>query len=84
MTALHWAAFHDRPEHVRLLLGKGADPLVQDIDGKTALHWAMDGKNLELIEWMIDDGANLEAKDINGWTPLLRVGEYSDVKIGHD
>lgn len=40
MTALHWSSFHNRPEHVQLLLAKGADIFVQDIDGKTALHWA--------------------------------------------
>ncbi|KAI0214566.1 hypothetical protein LSAT2_000303 [Lamellibrachia satsuma] len=39
MTALHWSAFHNRPEHICLLLDKGADVFVQDIDGKTALHW---------------------------------------------
>jgi len=40
MTALHWSAFHNRPEHVRLLLAKGANGYLSDIDGKTPLHWA--------------------------------------------
>ncbi|KAK3590180.1 hypothetical protein CHS0354_041236 [Potamilus streckersoni] len=40
MTALHWAAFHNRPTHVRRLLECGANVMKQDIDGKTALHWA--------------------------------------------
>ena len=40
MTALHWASFHARPDHVRQLLGKGADAGLADIDGKIALHWA--------------------------------------------
>ncbi|XP_077992903.1 uncharacterized protein LOC144446931 [Glandiceps talaboti] len=40
MTALHWAAFHNRPEHVQLLMLKGSDIYSADIDGKTPLHWA--------------------------------------------
>ncbi|XP_051539246.1 ankyrin repeat domain-containing protein 55-like isoform X3 [Myxocyprinus asiaticus] len=41
MTALHWASFHNRPEHVQALLQKGADPTLMDKDFKTALHWAV-------------------------------------------
>lgn len=40
MTALHWAAFHGRTGHVKLLVGKKADPLSRDTDGKLPLHWA--------------------------------------------
>jgi len=40
MTALHWAAFHRRPEHVQLLVSKGANLMATDCDGQTALHWA--------------------------------------------
>ena len=40
MSALHWAAFHNRPEHVQLLVERGADILLQDVDGKLPLHWA--------------------------------------------
>ncbi|XP_035674499.1 uncharacterized protein LOC118414525 isoform X1 [Branchiostoma floridae] len=40
MTTLHWAAFHNRPDVVQLLLMRGADITSIDIDGKTALHWA--------------------------------------------
>ncbi|CAO2592609.1 Ankyrin repeat domain-containing protein 55 [Lemmus lemmus] len=40
MTPLHWAAFHNRPQHTQVLLKKGADPTLVDKDFKTALHWA--------------------------------------------
>ena len=40
MTALHWAAFHGRTGHVRLLLEKKADLLSRDTAGKLPLHWA--------------------------------------------
>ncbi|XP_077869630.1 ankyrin repeat domain-containing protein 55-like, partial [Saccoglossus kowalevskii] len=35
MTALHWAAFHNQPQHVQLLMLKGSDIYNTDIDGKT-------------------------------------------------
>uniref|UniRef100_A0A8V0YJS8 Ankyrin repeat domain 55 n=1 Tax=Gallus gallus TaxID=9031 RepID=A0A8V0YJS8_CHICK len=41
MTSLHWAAFHNRPQHVQTLLHKGADLTLVDKDLKTALHWAV-------------------------------------------
>ncbi|XP_062068065.1 ankyrin repeat domain-containing protein 55 [Lepus europaeus] len=45
MTPLHWAAFHNRPQHTQLLLKKGADPTLVDKDFKTALHWAVQSGN---------------------------------------
>ncbi|KAL0628319.1 hypothetical protein AAY473_001639 [Plecturocebus cupreus] len=41
MTPLHWAAFHNQPQHTQTLLKKGADPTLVDKDFKTALHWAV-------------------------------------------
>ena len=40
MTALHWAAFHNRSEQVQLLMLRGADIYITDVDEKTPLHWA--------------------------------------------
>ena len=40
MTALHWTCFHNRPQHVQLLLSRGADVTIQDVDGRSPLHWA--------------------------------------------
>ncbi|XP_052599245.1 ankyrin repeat domain-containing protein 55 isoform X1 [Peromyscus californicus insignis] len=45
MTPLHWAAFHNRPQHTQMLLKKGADPTLLDKDFKTALHWAAQSGN---------------------------------------
>lgn len=41
MTSLHWAAFHNRPQHTQTLLHRGADLTLVDKDLKTALHWAV-------------------------------------------
>ena len=45
MTALHWAAFHKRPDHVQELVEKGTNILATDVDGKLALHWAAQVSN---------------------------------------
>ena len=39
-TAMHMAALNDDVEGVQLLLGYGADPLLQDESGQTALQMA--------------------------------------------
>ncbi|XP_045695839.1 LOW QUALITY PROTEIN: ankyrin repeat domain-containing protein 55 [Phyllostomus hastatus] len=48
MAPLHWAAFHNQPQHAQLLLRKGADPALADKDFKTALHWAVQSGNRTL------------------------------------
>ena len=41
MTALMWAAFHGKPNHIKVLLEKGADPAISDMDGMMAVHWSV-------------------------------------------
>ncbi|XP_062607845.1 ankyrin repeat domain-containing protein 55-like isoform X2 [Saccostrea cucullata] len=53
MTALHWAAFHNRPEHLQLLLMSGAVMHCQDIDGKTPLHWAAEKGSVECCHLLL-------------------------------
>ncbi|XP_056005739.1 ankyrin repeat domain-containing protein 55-like isoform X4 [Ostrea edulis] len=53
MTALHWAAFHNRPEHLQLLLMSGANMHCQDIDGKTPLHWASEKGSVECCHLLL-------------------------------
>ncbi|XP_016055268.1 PREDICTED: ankyrin repeat domain-containing protein 55 [Miniopterus natalensis] len=48
MTPLHWAAFHNQPQHTQILLKKGADPTLVDKDFQTALHWAVQSGNRAL------------------------------------
>ncbi|XP_045427648.1 ankyrin repeat domain-containing protein 55 isoform X2 [Pipistrellus kuhlii] len=45
MTPLHWAAFHNQPQHAQVLLRSGADPTLVDKDFQTALHWAVQSGN---------------------------------------
>lgn len=52
MSPVHWAAFHNRPEHLHLLLERGGDVMATDTDGKMALHWAAQVRWKLLSEWL--------------------------------
>ena len=53
MSALHWAAFHNRPEHLRQLLDRGGDVEAVDVDGRTPLHWAAQVGNPVMMMMMM-------------------------------
>lgn len=60
-NALHCASFRAKKEGMELLLKKGSDPTLKDIDGKTALQlchgeWAVQGSNTfeDAISLLID------------------------------
>lgn len=73
MTALHWAAFHGRTGHVKLLVGKKADLLSRDTDGKLPLHWAAQNGFISTCKAMLEasNSYNLvNGKDFSGRTPI--------------
>ncbi|XP_022091648.1 inversin-B-like [Acanthaster planci] len=75
MTALHWAAFHNRPEHVQLLMLRGGDLYSVDVDGKTPLHWASQNGCLACCSIM--------AKCRSGGAPLINMLEGSGKSCVH-
>lgn len=50
MTALMWAAFHGRIEQLRVLIEKGADPAIGDMDGMTAVHWSVQKHDIRALQ----------------------------------
>lgn len=68
----------------RLLLSKGADPLMQDRAGMTVLHYAALQPFLPLIRLLIDAGAKVELVDNAGRTPLHFLAKYSMVDCSVD
>ncbi|XP_030626048.1 ankyrin repeat domain-containing protein 55 [Chanos chanos] len=84
MTALHWASFHNRPEHVRALLEKGADPTLVDKDFKTALHWAVQSGSRFMCSLILDHhlgSSVINYDDENGKTcvHIAAAAGYSDI-----
>ncbi|XP_068127937.1 ankyrin repeat domain-containing protein 55 isoform X2 [Hyperolius riggenbachi] len=84
MTSLHWAAFHNRPQHVQILLQKGADPTLVDKDFKTALHWAVQSGNRVLCSIILDHQqgqSTINYDDENGKTcmHIAAAAGYSDI-----
>ncbi|XP_019387633.1 PREDICTED: ankyrin repeat domain-containing protein 55 [Crocodylus porosus] len=84
MTALHWAAFHNRPQHVQILLQKGADLTLVDKDFKTALHWAVQSGNKVLCSIILDHHQGpsiINYDDENGKTcmHIAAAAGYSDI-----
>uniref|UniRef100_A0A8D0GSB2 Ankyrin repeat domain 55 n=1 Tax=Sphenodon punctatus TaxID=8508 RepID=A0A8D0GSB2_SPHPU len=84
MTSLHWAAFHNRPQHVQTLLQKGADLTLVDKDFKTALHWAVQSGNRVLCSIILNHHQGpsiINYDDENGKTCLhiAAAAGYSDI-----
>ena len=67
---LHWAAYKDHLEIVKLLLANHADANWQDNDGKTPLHCAAHNGHLEIVKLLLDKGADANKQDNDGKTPL--------------
>ncbi|KAM9098313.1 ankyrin repeat domain-containing protein 55 [Sarcophilus harrisii] len=84
MTPLHWAAFHNQPQHTQILLQKGADPTLVDKDFRTALHWAAQSGNKILCSIILrhQEGQSIiNYDDENGKTcvHIAAAAGYSDI-----
>jgi ankyrin repeat protein len=53
------------------LLGKGASPNEEDVDGVTALEWATIGNHADVVQVLLAWGAQVNRVDKFGMTPLL-------------
>lgn len=70
-TPLHWAAFKNETECVRLLLRYNADPNARaHPSGWTPLHDAAYSNSSECIELLVSKGAHVDARANSGATPL--------------
>ena len=65
------AAQTGRPETVRLLLEKGADPNLRTKRNESALADAATAGNEETVKLLLDRGAEVNVQDIRGYSPLL-------------
>jgi len=71
-TALHWAAFHDDLEMVKLLLAAGANPKATTrVESLTPLFMACTNGDAAIIEALLAAGADAKATNANGTTALM-------------
>ena len=78
-TALMLAVIMERIESVQLLLDLGADPNLQNVEGRTALHllperqpiaWTSVSNKIKIAELLLQNGADLTITDRYGGQPL--------------
>ncbi|XP_072109606.1 inversin isoform X6 [Mobula birostris] len=75
-TALHWSAYYNHPEHVKLLIKHDSNIGIPDVEGKIPLHWAASNKDATAIHTVkcILEAAPTESllnwQDYEGRTPL--------------
>uniref|UniRef100_A0A2K6GEU4 Inversin n=1 Tax=Propithecus coquereli TaxID=379532 RepID=A0A2K6GEU4_PROCO len=75
-TALHWSAYYNNPEHVKLLIKHDSNIGIPDVEGKIPLHWAANHKDPSAVHTVrcILDAAPTESllnwQDYEGRTPL--------------
>ena len=84
-TVLMTAARSGRPEAVRVLLERGADPNASERwRHQTALMWAAVENNLDAAAALVAHGADIHATSTGGFSPLLfavRAGHVDMVRM---
>jgi len=69
-------------EIVRLLLKKGADPNMSDVNGYTILMIASRfGENTEIVRLLLDKGAHINVQDVNGKTVLMEASHFGNTDM---
>jgi ankyrin repeat protein len=81
MTALMLAVWHKRPEFVKRILQRGANPNHQDKDGDAAVHGASRFGEARILEMLLDAGANPNVKNKLGGTPLMWAVSYGQDEV---
>jgi ankyrin repeat protein len=82
-TALHFAAFFNRPEIARELIRRGADveAVARNPMKVTPLHSAAAAGSLEIVRLFLEQGAAPDAPQRGGWTALHAAAQNGDVEM---
>lgn len=82
-TALHECVRSANTEMMKILLDRGANVEIKDVDGETPLFVASTSRDPELVRLLLQAGANPDAKAKDGWSALMmatRDGSHEIVK----
>jgi len=77
-TALHWAAYANDPQAVRLLIAAGAAPDARTRTGMTPLLLAAEAGSAEIVRQLLAAGAEVDGAFRNGETPLMMAARTGD------
>ena len=82
-TALHFAAFVNRPEIARILIRHGADvsAVAKNPMKVTPLHSAAAAHSTEIVRLLLENGASPNVKQEGGWTPLHEAAQIGDKEM---
>ncbi len=83
MTALHWAAYHDKDDLVSELIDRGANPTAENRYGITPLYLACVNGNGSMVSRLLEAGADPNTSVKGGETALMtasRTGRVNAVK----
>ncbi len=82
-TALHFAAFFNRPEIAAILLNQKADTsaVTKNPMKVTPLHSAAAAHSGSIVRMLLENGAPPNARQEGGWTPLHEAAQIGDMDM---
>lgn len=85
-TALHFAAFFNRPAIARELIRHGADVSAVANNGMkvTPLHSAAAVRSREIVQLLLENGSDANARQQGGWTALHAAAQNGDLEMAKD
>jgi len=81
MTPLNLACERGQAGVVDLLLKKGADPYLGDLENSMPIHLAAISGSIESFDLLLDHGVDIDIEDDNGMTALLFAGSRRQITI---
>ena len=80
-TVLHYAAYMNDLERVKLLVEQGADVNAADHLMQTPLQFATDNNNFEMTTFLVEHGADVNAENNNGGSVLFNAAAAGNMEL---